>query len=218
MTLNILSAPLNKNDNENRRCNCHRCKFYIFSGSQCGEWYQTKHRLCIIRPSCYPSRIFINILRLHILRHMQHSFRDFIFSIKWIIFEKVWLLELGKSSQECTKQAWYAVEQTRLMYTQKYFVNWLKLSVVALFYIIGNCMNIFTYILTTEIINCNHMYNCFPHCLLCKCLHYRPILQCYFCYLFISAFLISKHPCKLTHSNTLFTNHLLSERWYWCNT
>lgn len=74
------------------------------------------------------------------------------------------------------------------------------------------CMNIFTYILTTEIINCNHMYNCFPHCLLCKCLHYRPILQCYFCYLFISAFLISKHPCKLTHSNTLFTNHLLSER------
>jgi hypothetical protein len=32
--------------------------------------------------------------------------------------------------QECTKQGWYAVEQTRLMYTEKYFVNWLQLSVV----------------------------------------------------------------------------------------
>jgi len=27
---------------------------------------------------------------------------------------------------------------------------------------------------------------------------------------------ISRHPCKLTYFSTLFTNHLLSERWYWC--
>jgi len=130
MILNIFSARLK---NDNRRCTCHRCTFYIiFSGSQCGEWYQTKHRLCIIRPSCYPSRIFINILRLLILRYTQHSLKDVICSIKSIIFEKVAgrLLELGKSLQECTKQAWYDIEQTRLMYTEKYFINWLKLSVV----------------------------------------------------------------------------------------
>jgi hypothetical protein len=56
---------------------------------------------------------------------MKHSFKDFICSIKRIIFEKVAgrLVYLGKSLQECTKQGWYAVEQTRLMYTEKYFVN-----------------------------------------------------------------------------------------------
>jgi len=53
---------------------------------------------------------------------MQHSLKDFLCSIKLIIFEKVAgrLLELGKSLQECTKQA---VEQTRQMYTEKYFIN-----------------------------------------------------------------------------------------------
>lgn len=56
---------------------------------------------------------------------MQYSLKDFICSIKGITFEKVTgrLLELGKSLQECTKQAWYAVEHTRLMCTDKYFVN-----------------------------------------------------------------------------------------------